>query len=276
MTRRISLAGKTSVITGAGSGIGRALAERLSAQGCPVAICDLNEDTLDETASGLDGEVFKCTLDVSDRHAQMAFAADVREWAPTPLGMVINNAGVSVSQLAAEAAPEDDEWVMNVNFWGVVNGTRAFLPILIEQDSGSLVNLSSVFGLIGWPAQSMYCASKHAVRGYTEALRHELRDTNVRVASVHPGGTKTNIIKNSRFHIDDLGNTDLAVFERDFDSIAPTSPARAAKVIQKGVERGKSRILIGPDALMYSTLSRAIPVRYYDLIKVFEPLIRRS
>lgn len=271
-----ALSGRTCVITGAGSGIGRALAERLSRDGCPVAIVDWNEEALEETVNGLDGPVLSRKLDVSDRQAQMAFAADVREWAPAPLGLVINNAGVTVSQLAAEAAPEDDEWLINVNLWGVVHGTRAYLPILLEQDSGTLVNVSSVFGLVGWPAQSMYCASKHAVRGYTESLRHELRDTGVSVASVHPGGIKTNIVRNARFHKDDLGRTDRTVLEREFDLITRTSPRGAAKTIQKGVEKGKSRILIGPDAVMLSVLSRVAPVRYFNVIKRLEPVVRRQ
>lgn len=276
MKPSLSLAGRTCVITGAGSGIGRALAERLSRQGCPVAICDWNEEGLEETANGLDGHVLSRKLDVRDRQAQMAFAAEVAEWAPAPFGMVINNAGVTVSQLAAEASPEDDEWVIDVNLWGVVNGTRAFVPLLIEQGDGALVNVSSIFGLISWPAQSIYCASKFAVRGYTDALRHELRDTGVHIASVHPGGIKTNIVNNARFHKDDLGNTDRAVLERDFASVARTSPAKAAKTIQKGVERGRPRILVGPDAHMMALLVRAAPDRYFDVIKKFEPLFRRG
>ncbi len=275
MATKHPIAGKTCVITGAGSGIGRALAERLSRQGCPVAICDWDEDNLAQTANGLDGDVLSRKLDVSDRHAVMAFAAEVAEWKPAPLGMVINNAGVTVSQLAAEAAPEDDEWVLNVNFWGVVNGTRAFLPILLEQDEGALVNVSSVFGLIGWPAQSMYCASKHAVRGYTESLRHELRDTGVRAHTVHPGGIKTNIVRNARFHKDDLGNTDRTKLEKDFDRATITTPARAAKTIQRGVEAGRARILIGPDAHFLSGLVRSTPERYFDVIKRLEPLMRK-
>lgn len=263
------------MITGAGSGIGRALAERLSSQGCPVAICDWNEEGLEETANGLDGHVLSRKLDVRDRQAQMAFAAEVAEWTPEPFGMVINNAGVTVTQLAAEASPEDDEWLIDVNLWGVVNGTRAFVPLLLEQGDGALVNVSSIFGLISWPAQSMYCASKHAVRGYTESLRHELRATGVHVASVHPGGIKTNIVNNARFHKDDLGNTDRTIIERDFATVARTSPEQAAKTIQKGVERGSSRILIGPDAHLMSLLVRAAPTRYFGVIKKFEPLFRR-
>jgi NADP-dependent 3-hydroxy acid dehydrogenase YdfG len=263
------------VITGAGSGIGRALAERMSGMGCPVALCDWNEEGLEETAAGLDGPVFTRKLDVSDRLATMSFASDVKDWAPAPFGMFINNAGVTVSQLAADAAIEDDDWVMNVNFWGVVNGTRAYLPLLLEQGDGAIVNVSSIFGLMGWPAQTMYCASKHAVRGYTESLRHELRGTNVRVCTVHPGGIKTNIVKNARFHVDDLGRTDRESLEKEFDNIALTSPRKAAKTIQKGVDKNKARILIGPDAYGVAVLTRTAPVRYFDLIKSGERFVRR-
>jgi NADP-dependent 3-hydroxy acid dehydrogenase YdfG len=268
------LAGRTCVITGAGSGIGRALAERMSGMGCPVALCDWNEEGLEETAAGLDGPVFTRKVDVSDRLAVMAFASDTKDWAPKPFGMFINNAGVTVSQLASEAATEDDEWVMNVNFWGVVNGTRAYLPILLEQGDGAIVNVSSIFGMIGYPAQSMYCASKHAVRGYTESLRHELRDTDIRVCTVHPGGIKTNIVKNARFHKDDLGNTDRTVLEKDFDKVAKTTPRRAAKIIQTGVDKNKPRIMVGPDAVGLAAMLRFAPVKYYDVIKSGERFVR--
>jgi NADP-dependent 3-hydroxy acid dehydrogenase YdfG len=275
MSEGIALAGRTCVITGAGSGIGRALAERLSKQGCPVAICDWDEDGLNETAAGLDGEVFAHKLDVRDNTAQRAFAAEVVKWAPKPFGAVFNNAGVTVSQLAADAAVEDDEWVLDVNFHGVVNGTRAWLPILLEQGDGAIVNTSSVFGLIGFPAQSMYCASKHAVRGYTESLRHELRDSKVQAIPVHPGGIKTNIVRNARFHVDDLGRTDRGELEKEFDQITLTTPAKAAKIIQNGVEKNKARILIGPDATALSILLRFAPTKYFDVIKKLEKLQRR-
>jgi NADP-dependent 3-hydroxy acid dehydrogenase YdfG len=273
-TRR-AIDGRTAVITGAGSGIGRALAQRLSRHGCPVAICDHDEATLNATAETIAGEVFAQTLDVRDRHGQMAFAAAVNDWAPAPLGLVVNNAGVTVSQPAANAAPEDDEWVFDVNFWGVVHGTRAYLPILLEQDSGVIVNVSSVFGLIGWPTQSAYCASKFAVRGYTESLRHELRDCGVDAVTVHPGGIKTNIVVNSRFHSDDQGRTDRRELERDFANVAKTTPEKAAQTIHDGVVAGKDRILIGPDAAALSALVRTIPVRYFNVIKRLEPVVRR-
>jgi NADP-dependent 3-hydroxy acid dehydrogenase YdfG len=275
MSHSQTLTGQTTVITGAGSGIGRALAQRLARHGRPVAICDADADALDQTASTIDGPVMARKLDVRDRHGQMAFAAGVLEWTPAPLGAVVNNAGVTVSQPAASAAPEDDEWVFDVNFWGVVNGTTAFLPLLLDQDSGAIVNVSSIFGLIGWPTQSAYCASKFAVRGYTESLRHELRDTGVRAITVMPSGVATRIVANSRFHSDDRGRTDKAELERDFARVARTSPERAAATIQKGIEGGRDRILIGPDAAATSLLARALPVRYVDVIKRLEPIVRR-
>ncbi|MGB2711198.1 MAG: SDR family oxidoreductase [Conexibacter sp.] len=275
MARGTIVDGRTAVITGAGSGIGRAMAQRLAGRGCPVALCDWDEDGLQETAATIDGPVFLRKLDVRDRGAQMAFAAAVREWAPAPIAMVFNNAGVTVSQTAAEAATEDDEWVIDVNFWGVVHGTRAFLPILLEQDAGAIVNVSSVFGLIGFPTQSAYCASKFAVRGYTESLRHELRDTRVRAIAVHPGGIATNIVKHARFHVDDRGNTDRNVLESEFEKVARTSPAKAAEIIHRGVERGRDRILVGGDAGFLSLLTRLAPVRYFDVMQRLEPLVRR-
>lgn len=275
MAQGTIVTGRTAVITGAGSGIGRAMAQRLARHGCPVAICDWNEENLHETASTIDGPTLVRRLDVRDRGGQMAFAAEVKEWMPAPLGMVFNNAGVTVSQTAAAGSPEDDEWVLQVNLWGVIHGTRAFLPILLEQDAGAVVNVSSVFGLIGFPTQSAYCASKFAVRGYTESLRHELRETGVRAIAVHPGGIATNIVEHARFHVDDRGNRDHGVLRSEFRRVARTSPEKAAEIIHSGVERGRDRILVGPDAGFLSLLTRVAPVRYFDVIKRLEPLVRR-
>lgn len=273
---RTPLAGRTVVISGAGSGIGRALAVRASRHHCPVALTDWNEEGLEETASQIATPVLTRKLDVRDRQAQMGWAADVAGWSPAPIGAVVNNAGVTVSQSVANSSPEDDEWCFDVNYWGVVHGTRAFLPLLQRQDAGVLVNVSSVFGLFGFPMQSAYCASKHAVRGFTEALRHELRGTGVRAALVHPGGIRTNIVANARFREDDRGGTDHEAMKADFTKIARTSPASAAKTIQNGIERGSARILIGPDAYVLAGLSRLAPVRYFDVIKALEPLAGRS
>lgn len=275
MAQGTIVSGRTAVISGAGSGIGRAMAQRLARHGCPLALCDWNEQDLEETVAAIDGPVLARKLDVRDRGGQMAFAAAVKEWAPQPLGMVFNNAGVTVSQTAADAAHEDDQWVVDVNMWGVIHGTRAFLPILLAQDAGAIVNVSSVFGLIGFPTQSAYCASKFAVRGYTESLRHELRETGVRAIAVHPGGIATNIVEHARFHVDDRGNRDHATLRREFRRVARTSPEQAAEIIHTGVERGRDRILVGPDAAFLSLLTRLAPVRYFDVLKRLERVMRR-
>ncbi|WCB94406.1 Putative oxidoreductase SadH [Baekduia alba] len=277
-TERMStINGQTAVITGAGSGIGQATARRLAAHGCPVALADWNEDGLEETAASIAGPVLVRKLDVRDRQGVMAFAAAVKEWAPQPLGLVFNNAGVTVLQGVADASPEDDEWVFDVNFRGVMNGVTSFLPILLEQRAGVIVNTSSVFGLVGFPHQSAYCASKFAVRGYTEALRQELRGTGVRAAVVHPGGVKTNIVANARFRADYRGEfSDVDDAAREFATIARTSPEKAAKIIHEGIEQQKARIRVGPDAVFLDLLVRLAPTRYYDIIERLEGLIRRG
>lgn len=264
---RFPMKGKVAVITGAGSGIGRALALRMAERGSPVAIADFDADGLAETESMVDGPVLARTLDVRDRSAMMGFAATVDEWDAGGIGFVINNAGVTTSQAFASSAPEDDEWVFDVNFGGVVNGCHAFLPLLIKQDSGTLVNVSSIFGLIGFPVQTAYCASKHAVRGFTESLRHEIRGNGVRIAVVHPGGVKTNIVNNARFHVDEAGNEDQAEAAERFASLARATPEKAAKIIQTGIESGKPRIRVGADAVVVDLLVRLAPVRYYDVLE---------
>ena len=265
--KRHPMAGKTAIITGAGSGIGRALALRMSAQGSPVALADFDEDGLAETEAMASGPVLARKVDVRDRAAMMAFAAAADEWAPAPIGFAINNAGVTTSQAFADSAPEDDEWVMEVNFGGVVNGSHAFLPLLLKQGSGTLVNVSSLFGLIGFPYQSAYCASKHAVRGFTESLRHEMRGSGIRIAVVHPGGVKTNIVANARFHADDAGHSDVGEAADNFASMARATPDRAAQIIQNGIEAGKPRIRVGADAVVMDLVSRVAPVRYYGLVE---------
>jgi NAD(P)-dependent dehydrogenase (short-subunit alcohol dehydrogenase family) len=267
--------GRVAVVTGAGSGIGRGLAQNLARRGCPLVLVDKNADGLAETAESVGVPVLSRTLDVSDRWALQQLASDAQAWGQGEIGVVLNNAGLSVSQTIADSSPEELELVMNVNFWGVVYGTQAFLPLLQQQDSGAIVNVSSIFGIMAFPTQGIYCASKFAVRGFTESLRHELRDTGVRVHCVHPGGIKTNIARNMTFHVDDQGNTDRAVLERDFDKVARTTPAKAAEVILGGVDKGRERILIGADAHVAESIVRALPVRYYNLMKRFEPLLRR-
>ena len=271
--RRIS--GRTAVISGAASGIGRALAQRLSTHGCPVALTDIDEVGLKETEAGLSGPSLTRVLDVRDADAQRDFAGEVRQWAPAPLGAVFNNAGVALASSVLEADPADDNWLWDINFHGVVNGTRAFLPILVEQGSGAIVNTSSVFGLAGIPNQSAYCSAKFAVRGFTDSLRQELRGTGMTAINVHPGGINTNIVRNARFRKDPDGRgRSHEQMVQEFAAITMTQPDKAAEIIHRGVERGKARILVGPDAYVFDILTRVTPTHYYDVISRFEARLR--
>jgi NADP-dependent 3-hydroxy acid dehydrogenase YdfG len=208
---------------------------------------------------------------VRDAADQRRFAAEVREWLTVPLAAVFNNAGVAVASSVLDADPHDDEWLRQTNFDGVVNGTRAFLPLLVEQDEGVIVNTSSVFGLLGMPYQSAYCASKFAVRGFTDALRQELRGTGVSAVTVHPGGVSTNIARNARIRSDPEGRgRSREQMAADFEAITLTTPDKAAEIICRGVERGKARILVGPDAYFFDALARVAPVHYYDVLARME------
>jgi NADP-dependent 3-hydroxy acid dehydrogenase YdfG len=274
MTRSVrTLVGRTAVITGAASGIGRSLAQRLSAQRCPVAIADIDERGLKETETSLPGPVLSRVLDVRD--AQRDFADEVRDWTPGRLGAVFNNAGVAVASSVLDANTDDDQWLWDINFHGVVNGTRAFLPILVEQDEGAIVNTSSVFGLAGVPNQSAYCSAKFAVRGFTDALRQELRGTGVTAINVHPGGINTNIVRNARFRKDPEGRGRThEQIAAEFAAFTMTEPDKAAEIIHRGVEAGKARILVGPDAYLFDILTRLAPTHYYDVLNKFSSGIR--
>jgi len=275
-SRPTPLAGSTVVITGAGSGMGRALAQRLSSHGCAVAALDVDPDAIAATEALLSGPALARTLDVRDRQALLGLAAEVAEWAPAPIGAVFNNAGVGMSASVGGTPVEDHEWLMSINLDGVINGTRAFLPVLLGQGSGAIVNTSSVFGLAGIPFQSSYCAAKFAVRGFTDSLRHELRGTGVRAVTVHPGGIKTNIARSAKIHEDPRGqgrgHDELAA---EFDTIARTTPERAAEIIHRGVDAGKARILVGPDAYVFDIVTRVTPSHYWSLFDPIERLAAR-
>ena len=269
------IGGRPVMITGAASGIGRSLARHLSRLGSPAAIADIDEAGLKETARTLPGPVLLRVLDVRDAADQRRFAAEVRAWLPAPLAAVFNNAGVAVASSVLDADPADDEWLRQINFDGVVNGTRAFLPILVEQDDGVIVNTSSVFGLVGMPYQSAYCASKFAVRGFTDALRQELRGTGVRAVTVHPGGIKTNIARNARVRKDPEGRgRSQEQMAAEFEALLRTTPDKAAEIICRGVDRGKARILVGPDAYVFDALARVAPTHYYDVMAQLEKRLR--
>jgi len=275
VTKKRTISGRTAVISGAASGIGRALAQRLSAHGSPVAITDIDERGLKETEASLQGRVLSRVFDVRDADAQRSFADDVRDWAPARIGAVFNNAGVATASSVLDSVPEDDQWLWDINFHGVVNGTRAFLPILVEQDEGAIVNTSSVYGLASMPNQSAYCSAKFAVRGFTDAVRHELRGTGVTAINVHPGGINTNIVRNARFRKDPDGRGRThEQMAAEFAAITMTQPDKAAAIIHRGVEAGKARILVGPDAYVFDVLTRLAPTHYYDVLSAVMSTVR--
>jgi NAD(P)-dependent dehydrogenase (short-subunit alcohol dehydrogenase family) len=258
-----------AVITGAASGIGQALAIRMAKEGVAgVAISDVNEVGLKETASAIEAlgvPVSTHVFDVADLNAVEQFARDVvaRHGRVTHL---VNNAGVGLLGTFEHLTIKDFEWLMGINFWGVVYCTKTFLPMLLEQKAAHIVNVSSVFGMIAPSEQTAYCSSKFAVRGFTESLRHELAETNVAVSCVHPGGIKTNIVRNSR-----LGEGTPSEWKKQgvnfFDKVAKTTSEEAAEVIVQGIKERNPRILIGKDARAISFFSRLFPKRYLAVIE---------
>ncbi len=254
------------VITGAGSGIGRALAVRIAKEGVAgLAIADLNTDGLAETAGLIGGsaKVTQHVLDVADRDAMAAFADDVISQHGR-VTHVINNAGVALGGNVAEVSIDEIEWLMGVNFWGVVHGTKFFLPHLQKEDSAHIVNISSLFGMIAPPGQAAYCASKFAVRGFTEALRHEMEGTNVAVSAVHPGGVKTNIVNSARISSGVTMTAEEIDKRRRFENklLARTSPDDAADIIFRGMMARKPQIIVGSDAAILSRIARLFPKQY--------------
>ena len=266
-----NLEGKIVVVTGAGSGIGRALALQLAAQGAQLALCDINETNLQKTveiASAHGVKVYSAAFDVSKREAFGTFADNVAR-ALGNASVIINNAGVALSQNVEGMDRKDFEWVLNINFWGVVNGCEAFLPQLRQQKDAHIVNISSIFGIIGVPSQSAYNASKFAVKGFTEALRQELNGSNIHVTCVHPGGIKTNIARNARVHNDMFGRVaDVKKLAADFDRLAATTAEEAARQIVRAIENNQKRLLIGKDAKALDVIQRLLPNHYDTVLNV--------
>ncbi len=261
-----------AVVTGAGSGIGRALALDLAVRGAHVAISDINQSGLDETASliGDKVKVRKDLLDVTNRGAMFAYATDIKEEFGK-VNLVFNNAGAALNGRFDETDLDDFDWQMNVNFNGVLNGTKAFLPILEAADWGHITNISSIFGIIAAPGNSAYNASKFAVRGMTECLRIELKQSgsNVSCSTVNPGGVKTNVVRNARSA---KGNTFLGGKTHDemiqgFDELAKTTPEKAAKIILNGTAKNKKRILVGTDAKIIDKIQRVFPTLYFPIMQ---------
>lgn len=271
-----NLQNKVAVVTGAGSGMGRSLALLLAKKGCALAISDVNKSTLNKTVELLSessaqdspngsNKVTSHLVDVADRAAVENFARQVVE-EHGKVNLLFNNAGVSVTNTVTKMSYEDFEWLMNINFWGVVHGCKCFLPYLEQADDAHIINTSSIFGIIAVPSQSAYNASKFAVRGFSEALRLELKDSHIKVSCVHPGGVKTNIIKSSRFVPQDNEGVTKDEFVTQFEQLAALTADQAAAVIVKGVQKDKARILVGRDALLVSIIERIAPVSYSGLI----------
>jgi NADP-dependent 3-hydroxy acid dehydrogenase YdfG len=263
-----SFDGRVVAITGAGSGIGRALSVDLAGRGALLALCDIDPAGLDETVdltheAGV-REIRSDVVDVASRPA-------VEDWARDVVGqfgrveVLVNNAGVAVTGDFGDLSPEDMEWILAINFWGVVHATQAFLPHLIASGDGHIVMMSSLFGLMSVPGQSLYIATKFAVRGLGETLREELivAEAPVRLTVVHPGGVQTNIVRNARVSDHESYEATRRLFE---DRLARTTPEQAAAVILRGVLRGKPRVLVGPDAHVLHHVVRLTGARYQDVV----------
>ncbi|MCS3689047.1 short-subunit dehydrogenase [Bradyrhizobium elkanii] len=267
-----AISGSAAAVTGAASGIGRALAHELALRGCDLAIADRDEAGLQaaaaEIAKASPRKVTVHRLDVSEPDQITAFA-QAAVTAHRSLNIVVNNAGVALLGEFGEIDQAQMEWLFNINFWGVVHGTRAFLPQLSRQREAHIVNISSIFGIIAPPGQSAYCAAKFAVRGFSESLRHELAVANspVRLSVVHPGGVATSIARNSRAGAGVTDNARRAESIERFDALARTTPTAAAQRIIAGIEKNQPRILIGKDAYFMDLLQRFRPARYWKTMQ---------
>ncbi len=257
------LSDKVVVLTGAASGIGRALAKALAEKGCHLAISDINKEGLMDTAGLIAGEKVKVSthvVDVANRQQVYDYAQDVMK-EHGRVHIVINNAGVCVADSLESVSYEDFEWLMGINFWGVVYGTKAFLPYLKKQGEAHIVNISSINGILPNPYNGPYCAAKFAVKGFTETLSQELRGTSVKVSVVHPGGIKTNIVRNARFYrVANPQKTKQDVVDLFDRFIFKTTAEDAADVIITGIRRNKQRIMVGKDAIVMDALTRLFPV----------------
>lgn len=260
------------IITGAGSGIGQALSLKAIADGARVIASDVNEQGLDKTIAQTNGKAEKYILDVANHDAIKLFAQTIIQKYPTETIILVNNAGVGLASGNFTETPLDDfEWLMNINLYGVVRMTKAFLPHLLQQNKGHIINVSSVYGLAGMPTNSAYSTAKFGVKGFTDVLKAELLETNVKISSVHPGGIKTNIAKNSRISATqniEIAKKTMAKFEK---VALKMPPEKAAEIIIDGIKKDKSRILIGSDAKALDFLVRLFPNNYHKIIaKIFK------
>jgi NAD(P)-dependent dehydrogenase (short-subunit alcohol dehydrogenase family) len=262
-----SLKGEVAVVTGAASGIGRELARRLARDGVALAIADKDTAGLAETAKMVASSgvaVSTHVFDVADASRLARFPTEVLE-RHGRVSILINNAGAAILGTVEQLSLDDYEWLININFWGVVRSVKHFLPHLKKEPRAAIVNLSSIFGIIAPPGQSAYCASKFAVRGFTESLRHEMQGQPILIMSVHPGGIRTAIARNARIGagVDPATAQEMAAA---FDKLAPTLPEAAAERIVRGIVRGDTRVLIGADAKQLDWIQRYFPERHWRII----------
>jgi short-subunit dehydrogenase len=263
-----AIRGAAAAVTGAASGIGRALALELAARGCDLALADRDDAGLQSVAAEIDRrhpqKVTVHRVDVGDP-PQIAEFARAAISAHPGLNILVNNAGVALMGQFHEIDQTEMDWLMNINFWGVVHATRAFLPHLASRREAHIVNLSSIFGIIAPPGQSAYAAAKFAVRGFSESLRHELQmaGSPVRLSVVHPGGIATNIARNSRAGAGVTDNARRVQSIERFEALAKTTPQAAALRIIAGIEKNRPRILIGNDARFMDLLQRLRPASYW-------------
>jgi len=261
-----TITGRTALITGAASGIGRALAIELARRGCDLALCDIDEAGLAGTAAVCGGgrSISLHRLDVADADAVAALPEVVRRAHPR-LDILVNNAGVALGGTFEQVSDADMHWLFDINFWGVVRMTRAFLPMMRAGEGGRIVNVSSLFGFIAPPGQAAYAASKFAVRAFSESLRHELADTGVSVSTVHPGGVATAIADNARLP-GSVDEAEVAAERARFARLLRLTPERAATAIADGLARRRPRIVVGRDAKLMAMLERLMPTGYWRLL----------
>jgi NAD(P)-dependent dehydrogenase (short-subunit alcohol dehydrogenase family) len=259
---------RVAVITGAGSGIGRAVALSLARRGCHLALADINQAGLDETvalASASGVRVSAHLLDVADREAVRLMPAQVLA-AHGRVDLLINNAGVALGGTFAQVSEVDFDWLMEINFHGVVRMTRVFLPVLQASDAARIVNVSSIYGIVSPAGQSAYSASKFAVRGFSNALRHEMEGSSVGVTVVHPGGVATAIARSARVPAG-IPEDEIRKRRALMDKMLRLSPEKAGEIIVAGIEGDKARILVGTDAKIASLLERIMPVGYWAILR---------
>lgn len=262
-----SLTNKVVALTGASSGIGRALAQQLAEQGCQLALADVNEQGLQETVATLPKptQVTTHIVDVSNKEQVYQWAEDVVQ-AHGGVDVIINNAGVASQGMIEDLNYDDFNWVFDIVFYGVLYGTKAFLPYLRQRPEGHVVNISSVNGFFPFPSNGPYNCAKHAVKALNQTLIQELRGSNIHITSVHPGGIKTNIVRNSRVVKPLSANLSKEQAAARFDKIAGTTAEKAASIIINGILKNKQRLLVGKDAYVLDLLTRTFPQSFSNLV----------